>query len=283
MKKMVAGLLLCLFLLLIGIGIITYTCNDYAYSRQLVRAILSGDHATFQKILLERPTCINTLTTPVPSTLCAIFDYRPTYPLIAACGVGDMDMIILLIEHGANVNCNDGRTPLSITYSTKGAHWFEISTFLISKGASLDYRTEYSADYSSALCDIVQVRPGALTEGYVAEKTDEVIAAFQYTLDHSDPSQVNWNRVLQHAVSNDRYEIVTLLIGQNMCDVNDLTLGMTPLMFAARDSDVDMVTLLLSLGADPSLISTEGNTAFDYAASFGNNDIAAILAATTLP
>lgn len=283
MKKMFASLFSGLLLLIISIGIIVYTRSDYAYSKQLVNAIHSGDHVTIQRILSEKPTCINSLTTPVSKTLCSVFDYRPIYPLIMACGVGDMDTIKLLIEHGADVNCNDGRTPLSITYAAKKENWFEISMFLIGKGASLDYQTEYSGNGLSVFGDILQKRPGALLEGYVAENADEVMFAFQYAMDHLEPSQVNWSRVMRDAVSNDRYEIVTLLIVQNLCDVNDSTSGRTPLMYAARDSDVDMVKLLLSFGADPSIVSADGNTAFDDAVLFGNLDIAAVLAVTTLP
>ena len=84
-------------------------------------------------------------------------------------------------------------------------------------------------------------------------------------------------RVLQHSVSNDRIEIVKLLLEQEYCTVNDTSVGITALMFAARDSTPEMVKLLLDYGADKSIKSTDGKTAYDYAVQFNNKDIIALL------
>lgn len=69
-------------------------------------------------------------------------------------------MITLLLEKGADPNCNDGLTPLSIIYTVKVNNWYRISLTLIEYGASLDYITEYSGEKSSVLQDIVKVRSG---------------------------------------------------------------------------------------------------------------------------
>lgn len=265
------------------LGVLACQGSRYACSQRLVKAIMNGDRASIESILSKRPAAVNTMTSPFPQALCSLFDDRSTYPLIAACGAGDMETVVALVEHGADVNCSDGRTPLSITYSAKPENWYEISTYLLSKGAALDYRTEYSPDDASVLCDIVQVRPGARLEGYIAEDPAEVSAAFQFAVSRLDPGQVPWSRVLQHAVSNDRYEIVSWLIETGLCGVNDAATGMTPLMFAARDSTADMVALLLSCGADAALLSADGKTAHDYAVLSGNHESAALLASDTLP
>ena len=108
----------------------------------------------------------------------------------------------------------------------------------------MDYTTEYSGKKSSILQDVVQNRPGASLSGYEPDNEEEVIKAFNYALENSDHNNVNWMRVLQHSVSNDRIEIVKLLLEQEYCTVNDTSVGMTALMFAARDSTTEMVQLL---------------------------------------
>lgn len=205
-------------------------------------------------------------------------DWRVCYPLNDACATGNIDLIELLIDNGADVNCNDGFTPLSITYNGKVDNWYEISQILIDNGASLDYITEYSGGKSSVLQDIVHKRAGAALPGYIPENEEEVIKAFKYALENINHDNVDWRLVLQHSVSNDRIKIVKLLLDQKYCNVNDTEeTGMTALMFAARDSTPEMVQFLLDYGADKSMKCSDGKTAYDYAVEFGKEQIAELL------
>lgn len=61
------------------------------------------------------------------------------------------------------------------------------------------------------------------------------------------------------------------------CDVNDTSVGMTALMFAARDSTPEMVKMLLDYGADPSYTDEDGKTAYDYAVEEGHTELAELL------
>lgn len=127
------------------------------------------------------------------------------------------------------------------------------------------------------LQDIVAVRPGAALPGYKPENKEEVIKSFDYAIEACDHDNVNWMRVLQNSVSNNRIEIVKFLLDEEYCAVNDTSVGITALMFAARDSTPEMVQLLLDYGADKSIKSTDGKTAYDYAVQSNREDIIAIL------
>ena len=205
-------------------------------------------------------------------------NWRTYYPMNQACATGNIDLIELLIDNGADVNCNDGLTPLSVTYSIKPDNWYEISRILIDNGASLDYITEYSGGKSSVLQDIAHKRYVASLPGIEPENEEEVIKAFKYALENINYDNVDWRLVLQHSVSNDRIKIVKLLLDQKYCNVNDTEeTGMTALMFAARDSTPEMVQFLLDCGADKSMKCSDGKTAYDYAVEFGKEQIAELL------
>ena len=264
-------------LILVGVAVTMFLNSNYYYSQKLISAIKEEDIITVQKIIEKKPTCINTYPSITSKGWHSAMNWRVCYPLNEACGTGNIELIELLIENGADVNCNDGLTPLSITYNSKVDNWYEISQILIENGASLDYATEYSGKISSVLQDIVQNRPGASLSGYEPDNEEEVIKAFNYALENCDHNNVNWMRVLQHSVSNDRIEIVKLLLDQGYCTVNDTSVGMTALMFATRDSTIEMVQLLLDYGADKSIKSTDGKTAYDYAVQFNKKDIIALL------
>ena len=276
MKRRILIIIVTILILVGGILAAFFT-SDYYYSKKLVTAIKEENIIAVQQIVEKKPTCINTYPSITSKWWHSAMNWRVCYPLNEACDTGNIELIALLIENGADVNCNDGLTPLSVTYSSKIDNWYEISQLLLQNGASLDYTTEYSGGESSVLQDIVNVRSGAALPGYKPESKEEVIKAFNYALEKCDHNNVNWARVLQHSVTNDRIEIVKLLLDEGYCNVNDSSVGKTALMFAASNSTIEMVQLLLDYGADKSIKSFDGKTAYDYAVKFNNKDIMAIL------
>ena len=278
MKKIKLLSILCIVLGVLSVCVLArLILRNYIESKKLVEAIKSENLYAVEQIINKNPECINTYPSITSKGWHSAMNWRVCYPLNEACSTGNIELIKLLIENGADVNCNDGLTPLSITYSSKVDNWYEISLLLLQNGASLDYTTEYSGEKSSVLQDIVQVHSGVGAPGYIPESKEEVINAFKYALENCDHNNVDWMRVLQHSVSNDRIETVKLLLDQGYCTVNDVSIGMTALMFAARDSTHEMVQFLLDYGADPSITSADGKTAHDYAVQSNNKDVIAIL------
>lgn len=264
--------ILILISLLVFVGM-----DDYFYAKALVSAIKDGDCSRAAKIIKTCPDSINTFPSITPKGWRSAMNWRVVYPLTEACISDNVELVTLLIENGADVNCNDGLTPLSVTYQGKQNNWYKIAELLIQNGASLDYITEYSGGFSSVLVDIVQAKPGANAADYVPENAEDVMDAFLFAVQNCNHDNIRWMRVLQHSVTNDRHEIVAFLIDENYCDVNDISVGMTALMFAARDSDFDMVQLLLNKGADPDIVSEDGKTALDYAKRYGDDDVVGLL------
>ncbi|MCW3059122.1 MAG: hypothetical protein JWQ02_943 [Capsulimonas sp.] len=78
---------------------------------------------------------------------------------------------------------------------------------------------------------------------------------------------------LRRAVAAQSYEAVDVLLGAGV-DVNATDDGWTSLMTAASVGDVTLIETLLSAGADPALLSKNGETALDVAIR-NKNDAAA--------
>ena len=282
MKKKVLKFIAFITLAFVALGMIRPISHtiDYIYSKKLVQAIHAEDIAAIEKILEKRPSSINTYPQFLQEKLFYIVleGVGPTYPLLTACEKDNLDIVKMLVEAGADVDCNDWDTPLSVTYCGKKEHWYQISTYLIENGASLDYITSRSWGYSSTLSDIVRRRRGSTIPGDAPDNEADVMNSFLYALEHCDHSKVPWVSVLNRSVTYDRIEIVELLLDGNYCDVNDANdSGWTALICAANYSTPEMVQLLLDRGADKDYKNSEGKTAYDYAIECENYEIAEML------
>jgi len=267
-KKLI--IIISLPIILISALLIIYFNSDFYYSKKLVKAIEREDCAEIQTIIEKHPDAINTYPSISPDWWQSVMGIRIHYPLAVACKTDNIEIVKLLVENGADVNITRGVTALSLTYLEKKENWYDISVYLIDNGASLDYVTDYLGDRFSILEDICIKRHGVDNE-------DEVYSAFVYALAHIEKGNIDWPRALQAAVSNDRIGIVELLLSEGFCDVNTGHSDMKPLMFAARDSNAEMVQLLLSYGADKNAVDKNGKSALDYAKQSGKDEIVELL------
>lgn len=273
MRKRRKFVVIIVLVLTICCAVFAYLNSDYYYSKLLSKAITTENTFQVLEIVEKRPSCVNSYPTLAPIWWQSLMDQSIEYPLGEACRTGNIEIVEILVENGADVNLGSRLTPLSLVYFLKPPNWYNISVYLLENGASLDYESHNSEE--NVLTDIVGHRPG--TGGADMENSAEVTMAFHYAIENCDYSRINWMRVLQHSTTNDRVEIVKLLLDEGYCDVNDTSVGMTALMFAARDSTQEMVQLLLNYGADKSIKSSDGKTAYDYAVEQGRMELAELL------
>lgn len=263
-----------------GLSVVLLNSN-YMYSKNLCSAIERNDIEAVQKILAKKPSCVNTLPTLKPKWVRAFLEERACYPLSYACFDENDEMIELLLDNGADININDGFPALSRIYGQKKEGWYKTSLMLISRGADINYTTENSGKNTPVLCDIVE--KSCVNAPIEYDDPENVVAAFEYAFEHCDRSRMDWAHVLGKSVSGDRLSIVEFLLDSEYCDVNMRTTtgNMTPLMFAARDSTLEMVSFLLEKGADKTVKDDHGLTAYDYAVSSfdeaGRDEVLAML------
>lgn len=264
-----------ILVLTICCAIIVYLKSNYRYSKLLLNAITTENKIRVLELVEKKPSCVNTYPTLAPIWWQSLMLQSIEYPLGEACRTGNIEIVEVLLKNGADVNLGRILTPLSLTYYVKPHNWYNISLYLLENGASLDYKTHNSE--GNVLTDIVGHRPGKITVEHGLETSSEVAMAFYYALENCDHSRINWMRVLQHSVTNDRVNIVKHLLDEGYCNVNDTSVGMTALMFAARDSTQEMVQLLLDYEANKNIVSSDGKTAYDYAVDRGFMELAELL------
>ena len=257
--------------------------RDHFQAQQLIKAIYAGDMDRVREISILHPKCVNAYPQTVfDKTVNSIMEERGMkYPLIEACGVGNIEIIQVLVEAGADVNCQTDVTPLSITYTCKADGWYQIAQYLIGCGAIIDYKTDYGGTgygQVTVLEDILQSRPGRNLSGYIPADEKEIREAFYYAYDHIDHTLVNWNSVARQCIFGEELDILQFLLKKGNVNVNSQEVdGYTILMCAAENGSTESVELLLNQGADKALVDSNGKTAYDYAVERGREENAILL------
>ena len=280
MKKPILVVAILLFgICLVGGVIGFHRMTNYYYSKKLVEAIRLEDVELAEQIVQKHPNAVDTFPSLTPRWWHALLGYRVRYPLNEACSINNMEIVQLLIEAGADVNCNDGMTPLAVVYSIKKDNWYQLSLYLIENGALLEYEMETYGKWA-VFYNVVNRRSGSALPGYIPENEEEeawVYSIFCDALTICNRDEVDWQRVFCHCVSKNRIEIMRMLLDEGYCDVNTPYRDMTPLMFAARDADADMVTFLLERGADKNAVTDDGETAYDIAVRYNRDAVIPLL------
>lgn len=108
------------------------------------------------------------------------------------------------------------------------------------------------------------------------ETRDGCEAVLKYLLAHCDTEylekETRTNPLIEAARYNNTKAMEYLL--ENHCyDVNGMPDGMSAMMVAAREDNVEACKLLLEYGADRKLKSYEGKTAYVYAAQYNDDEM----------
>lgn len=213
-------------------------------------------------------------------------------PLLLAAHKGYLDVVDLLVSHGADIDKrrSDRSTPL--IEATESGH-FDIVQYLCEHGADANLMRDGDL---TALCvaarhnfpciaeylvkgGIATFDPFAFHVAVVEGNTDVV----RVLLSHYDNIDARADLLCQAALRG-YFELVKLLIDHG-CDVNarydvitgEYSITVTPLTAAALSGDVAIVRHLCENGADVDGVTDEGETALFLAAGKGRSEVAAYL------
>ena len=171
-------------------------------------------------------------------------------PLRAASYKGHMDVVRVLLEHGANINTIDKKnTPLSSAYD--GKH-LEIMRLLLEHGAD--------ADALHRCNDLV------LHQASIDGQAEAVHLLLRHNADVNARGEYDWTP-LQCASFFGHTKVVQLLLDRG-ADINELARGPeSPLIFAVVNGFREIVQLLLEHGADVNIRDPDGEDHTPYQAA----------------
>ena len=181
-------------------------------------------------------------------------------PLRAASYRGHIDVVRVLLEHGASVNTIDENNPLSSAYD--GKH-LEIMRLLLEHGADADALYDSDGDL---------VLHQASTDGQV----EVVHLLLRHNVDVGARGEFDWTP-LQCATLFGHTKVVQVLLDHG-ADINELDKGYkSPLFLAIREGFLEVVQLLLEHGADVNIQDDKDRTPYQVAESLGLAEIVRLL------
>ncbi|HLQ77966.1 MAG TPA: ankyrin repeat domain-containing protein [Terriglobia bacterium] len=177
--------------------------------------------------------------------------------LLFSAREGDVDSAKAMLDAGVDMNFGDVDNTTALVVSIMNKQ-FSYAKFLIDRGADVNV---VDAGGRTALYAIVDIRneDWSTLPNRRAEDALPSLEVLKSLLDHGAKPDSALNRPLP---------------GRSGMDAGDTTLGAgsTPLMRAARAGDSAAMRLLLAKGADPKLVTKDGNNALLFAAGVGYRD-----------
>lgn len=210
---------------------------------------------------------------------------RGRTPLMTACYMGNMELVKLFIEHGANINalsrngnrrsCKDTPLMYAVLMGRK-----DVVLFLLEKKADVNLKSECGvitalhAASANGMIDLVKILldAGADVNAQITDPNKHMRweSALIYAVDykHAPYNSVSYyNGYPYRARSDDvavreQIEIARILLAKGAeVNIKREKDGRTPLMMACNNEHPEMVRLLLEKGADRNIRDNDGKTA----------------------
>jgi hypothetical protein len=181
-------------------------------------------------------------------------------PLRAASYKGHIDVVRILLDHGANVNTIDKKkTPLNSAFS--GGH-LEILRLLLEHGADVDVW----GDYDDPVLHLASK----------AGQAEVVHLLLRHNANVNARGFLGWTPL--HGASDGGHAKVVQLLLDYGADINALSNGHnTPLRFSLTNEPLEVLRLLLEHGADVDIRDESDETPYQVAESIGRTEIMQLL------
>lgn len=247
---------------------------------QLMTAIQQNDIDEASRLAANNKQCVNRLDSLFPR-LSVMLDGSVIYPLQEACQEGCYEIVQVLIENGADVNCVDPTihsTPLIMTLRSNHQNRFEIADLLIKNGADMITVTDDRNENVLSAATWLSLHPDESEK----EKSEQM---FQTVLDAYIQQGVDVKNVKCRcgniyltACSNGNVAVVEYLLDHDFYEIDEASQDdKTALMIAVQSERAEVVKYLIDNGANVQAVDVNGNTAYDYAIEKQNEEIIDLL------
>ena len=275
---MVKKILFICILIVIGALLIHMTIG-YIGNMMLFEAIENNDYEKVEEIIelgvsVNRRKHFINLSSLIPT------NYTP---LIEACRNGNERIIRLLVESGADVNKADnwtGKTPLIMVLGMyNDQNRFSLAMYLIENGADI-HMVQSGSNNNHAVVATPFSNALIISEAADEKSVEEAEDFFLYLIQHNVDITIygSLESTLTYASRYSSPFIVRYLIENGYCDIDGYDdLGNTALLAATKYEKIDILRVLIELGADKSLADENGKTAYDYAIETENQEIIDLL------
>ncbi len=208
-------------------------------------------------------------------------------PLAYACKNNALDLVKLLLDHGADVGLENQRSRTPLHFAAEGGN-YQIISMLIEAGADVNCTDKNGvtplmllAEHGRADAALKLLKcPGidiSVEDHNNRTAIDYATASGQARLvqalsaageEHTDSFG---NTTLHHACWNNQGEVVKALLEKDSAQINKLNNdGETPLLTAVRQSNLMIAELLLAAGAETNHADIHGVTPLHAAAGKGD-------------
>lgn len=186
-----------------------------------------------------------------------IGDQKNYMPLHYAAALGNLPIINLLVKAGADVNCTDSNGDTPLMFMAQGGKTVAALHFI--KNPEVNVGIKNNLGRTAAMYAI-------------SAKQQQLVKAFLPLLGtDTDDTDIDGFTMLHYACQFGQLETVKLLLQRDRSSINKASdVGETPLMMAARNSNLVIVKLLLEAGAAADCANVKGLTALHLAAANGN-------------
>ena len=283
MKKPITlkNILMVICLIILDICIIAFAVNFFI-SRDRAKddlyfAILRNNTKKVNEILEEYPSLIHAEKINFIEYFFS-FSNNNSRPLLYAVKHGSLEMVEVLVEHGADVNLGFERLPLIEAIKDNR---YDVAWFLIEEGADIS-KLDNSRWKENVLFSLVSHKI-EYKEDYDIEQ--ESFQLFKYVIEQGIPldppvgGSYGIHNILGYAAYNNHSLAVKYLLDESIIDIdsNDDYLNRTPLICAVENQAYDTCRILLDYGADITLKDSNGKTALNYAIELDDEKLIAML------
>ena len=253
MKKSIKYVFI-IVLVLLHIAVIFYVSilyNNWHKTNELIKAIKKEDVTKVER-LLEKGVDPNK-TDVRPSAFWSFLETSANRPLAIACDTGNLEVVELLIEHGATAEYVEytGWSPLRETLFYYQPDDVEIVKILLENGADSNFAEDKLPVFAAA---------------------DMFPKAFDKNMTNGTIFKDGYDEATAKGIT----EIVDILLDDNSVNIKTKS-GETLLLKAVKRENVYLVEYLMSAGCDVDIKDAKGMTALDYAIENKNDEIIKLL------